>query len=517
MLSKIKVRESLFQMDNNQKPRKCILVTKPARKQIFVPAPQKMTMSRPLSSSDTPCQALLQSLYDAIIITEAQGNVSECNMRAEDMLGYSKAELAKLNLSQIIPNLNTSLLNTIRQNNQAHRYTLLDGNCRRKNGTCFQAEIAVSGIHWNDVQGICFSIRNITQRKEMEAMLITVNNALYNTANGIVITTTEGIIQFANPAFIDMLNYATKTDVVGKNIRVIFASEPAVMDELFVDVHKLLSCSLEVMLKKRDGSELPAQVVSSPNTNHAGTLTGVVFSFEDITGRLQAEEMSRLSHEKQIETERIQARLDTITDLGYAINSPLQALLVMVELEKRSDYMEQINKIVTILRELHNDPPLPSAVLKDNKLRYKLEAVQTQTPCTPQTILIADDEEALRQLFTRILKHHLPSLKIDVAPDGNQALRKFTETHHSIIILDVVMPEMTGEAAFHEISKFCELNKWEMPHIIFCTGFIPKEGICAIVCEDRYHALLKKPVSVTDLVEAIRAYISADSPLHSPD
>ncbi|MER1987200.1 MAG: response regulator transcription factor [Solibacillus sp.] len=57
-------------------------------------------------------------------------------------------------------------------------------------------------------------------------------------------------------------------------------------------------------------------------------------------------------------------------------------------------------------------------------------------------ILVADDEEILRMLICDSLEDL--GFEIDEAEDGADALEKVTSTSYDLLILDYMMPELTG-------------------------------------------------------------------------
>ncbi|QXE02703.1 response regulator transcription factor [Terribacillus sp. DMT04] len=66
-------------------------------------------------------------------------------------------------------------------------------------------------------------------------------------------------------------------------------------------------------------------------------------------------------------------------------------------------------------------------------------------------ILVADDEEVLRMLITDTLEdegHH-----IDNAVDGRDALQKLQTEVYDLVILDNMMPGMTGVEVAHSLSE----------------------------------------------------------------
>ncbi|MFN2350899.1 MAG: response regulator [Kiritimatiellia bacterium] len=112
----------------------------------------------------------------------------------------------------------------------------------------------------------------------------------------------------------------------------------------------------------------------------------------------------------------------------------------------------------------------------------------------------------IRRLFERLLKGSFENLQVTQAETGRQALELFTEHHHSVIILDVIMPAMHGEDVFTEVAKICKERLWEMPHCIFYTGFMPSTQVTEIARDSR-HTILRKPVSRNEIVSIMESFL----------
>ncbi len=70
---------------------------------------------------------------------------------------------------------------------------------------------------------------------------------------------------------------------------------------------------------------------------------------------------------------------------------------------------------------------------------------------TKTTILVVDDESAIRETLQGILKGR--GYKVAVAEDGHTAIEMAGKTHFDIIFIDVVMPEIDGFQTLEEINK----------------------------------------------------------------
>lgn len=57
-------------------------------------------------------------------------------------------------------------------------------------------------------------------------------------------------------------------------------------------------------------------------------------------------------------------------------------------------------------------------------------------------ILFVEDDHAISEMYSRILIKN--GYKVDFAYDGPEGLQKANAKHYDLILLDIMMPEMTG-------------------------------------------------------------------------
>ena len=125
------------------------------------------------------------------------------------------------------------------------------------------------------------------------------------------------------------------------------------------------------------------------------------------------------------------------------------------------------------------------------------------TPCDKGRILLVDDEESIVKIFTIVIGMNFPALALDTAENGQVAVDLFAQRHHGLVLLDVRMPVMDGERAYQAIDRLCAERRWEMPGVIFCTGFVLPDSLRKAAAR-RCHYVIEKPVGLDLLVEAIR-------------
>jgi PAS domain S-box-containing protein len=120
---------------------------------------------------DTPFYKLLESVYDAVLITTRFGKVLECNERAAEFFLISHGDLIGVPVISLISGATDALLDTIKKNLENRKYTLVEARCKRNDGASFAAEIAVNKVDLDTQGQLCFFIRDITVRQQAQSAL----------------------------------------------------------------------------------------------------------------------------------------------------------------------------------------------------------------------------------------------------------------------------------------------------------------------------------------------------------
>jgi CheY-like chemotaxis protein len=128
-------------------------------------------------------------------------------------------------------------------------------------------------------------------------------------------------------------------------------------------------------------------------------------------------------------------------------------------------------------------------------------------PCGTETILLAEDEPALRTLTARMLTNHGYTVIPAESPERALEIAADPEQRIDLLLTDLVMPQIDGHKLAQQITT-------RHPHIrvLFMSGYAD-QAILADTTLD-LEPFLEKPFSANDLAQRIRDAL--DTPLDAP-
>lgn len=120
---------------------------------------------------------------------------------------------------------------------------------------------------------------------------------------------------------------------------------------------------------------------------------------------------------------------------------------------------------------------------------------------TGQTLLIVDDDAAIRQMLTEILGEE--GYVIKAASNGKEALELLDKMPlPSAMVLDLMMPDMRGDE-FLEKARI-RFGRTKLPPVLFLTGSRQGEAAANTVEADDF---LPKPFDSESLIEHVQHLI----------
>lgn len=123
-----------------------------------------------------------------------------------------------------------------------------------------------------------------------------------------------------------------------------------------------------------------------------------------------------------------------------------------------------------------------------------------------------EDDDSIRRLLVEYLEGHA-AVPVDAARDGVEALHKISRGNYSVVILDLMMPKMSGADLLDSLNAATEDNSFlslpKPPPVVIITSTperdLPDETLlrrCGMVRE-----VFRKPVDARRLARAIAPLI----------
>lgn len=121
-----------------------------------------------------------------------------------------------------------------------------------------------------------------------------------------------------------------------------------------------------------------------------------------------------------------------------------------------------------------------------------------------ETILLIDDEETIVEVVEKALK--LTGYKVLVAGNGEEGLTIFQKNQEeiSLVILDMIMPGMSGAKVFGQIKRINPEAK-----VILSSGY-SLEGEASEIMAQGCNAFIQKPFGIMDLSQKIREVLAGN-------
>ncbi|MCK9389640.1 MAG: PAS domain S-box protein, partial [Sulfuritalea sp.] len=286
---------------------------------VFRNVSEEYAVQQALRDSAAQIQTILNTVVDGIVTIHARGGMVETvNPAAEHMFGYTAAELIGQEFNLLIPELDRDQPNG---NGSIEYYSASDEARasglgrevigRRKDGSGFPLEIAVSEMWLGGQRYFTGILRDITARKQAEEALLkagALQSAIFNSANfSSIATDARGVIQIFNVGAERMLGY-TAAEVMNK-ITPADISDPqeviARAKTLSVELDTPIKPGFEALVFKasrgiediyeltyfrKDGSRFPAVVSVTALRDADNAIIGYLLIGTDNTARKQAEE-----------------------------------------------------------------------------------------------------------------------------------------------------------------------------------------------------------------------------------
>lgn len=130
-------------------------------------------------------------------------------------------------------------------------------------------------------------------------------------------------------------------------------------------------------------------------------------------------------------------------------------------------------------------------------------------------VLVVEDDDATRALLVEYLRHR-GVLEVEGARDGVEALHRLSTRPFKVVILDVMMPHMSGIDLLHSLEAIAKdpslKGPAEPPAIVIITG-APHETLDEAALAQRFpnliRGVMRKPFDFAQLAGTVETLVSS--------
>lgn len=235
---------------------------------------------------------LLDAAADAMLVVDGRERVVAVNPEAERIFGLAEEELVDEPLNRLIPPRFRQLIKPPPPESDYDPITLFG---LRRDGTEFPIEFNQNRLETGPDALTLVMVRDLTRwRRAQEALYREKEQAfvtLSSIADGIITTDRTGTITYMNPTAERLSGWRT-TEALGQPLSTVL---PLVSESTRQPIEDIPTRCLredrtvdlvgDVLLVRRDGSEIPLGDSAAPLRDRNGSTIGVVMVFHDVTER----------------------------------------------------------------------------------------------------------------------------------------------------------------------------------------------------------------------------------------
>jgi PAS domain S-box-containing protein len=338
-------------------------------------------------------EAVIENLADWVWEVDGEWRYTYCSPQVETFLGYTPAEIIGTSFFDFMPPEEAAVVRS--QFAELYRHKLRIQNLENwntgKGG--HRILLSTSAIPIPDAAGALRGYRgvnkDITEFKRYEAELRKMSRAVEQSPVTIVITDTQGTIEFVNPKFTELTGFSAE-EAIGRNPRILSSGKtpPETFCELWRTITSGKTWEGELLNRGKDGSLFWEWAAISPLLDENGTITQFLGVKEDITEKKMV--MEQLITAKNLAEAGTRAKSDFLSTMSHEIRTPMNGVIGMTGLlldtdlsSEQRDYAEIVHKsgenLMSIINEILDFSKIEAGKIDLELLPFDLRATLEDT------------------------------------------------------------------------------------------------------------------------------------------
>lgn len=518
------------------------LVSEQGQEPLFVSVVRDITerksAERVMQENAEHTQAILDNVIDGIITINSRGVVQSFNLAGERIFGYAADEVIGRNVNMLMAEPYHSEHNAYLERYHATGMARIIGTGRevegrRKDGSVFPMDLAVSRSTRHGQPLFIGSVRDITERKRMDLMktefVSTVSHELRTP-----LTSISGALGLIVGGALGELSGQAKLmlDIAYKN-----SKRLALLINDLLDMEKLTAGKMHLDLQPQLLMPLVEQALEAIRAygEHYQVNFALVERVDDAqvrvdSGRLQqvlsnflsnAAKFSPPGSRVEVAVRQCKNRLQVeVTDHGSGIPAEFRSRIFQKFSQADSSDTRQkggtglglaISK--ELIERMNGVIGFDSEEGRGSRFYFSVPVWQTQiTQQSPHLstqgtlrLLVVEDDPDIAALLSTMLQH--AGYQVDMAANGELALDYLAHNEYAAMTLDLLLPDQSGIALIRRIR--CQTETETLP-IIVVSAFA-EDGKLALNGEFNAIDWIDKPVDEARLIAAVRRSLSPQS------
>ena len=218
---------------------------------------------------------------------------------------------------------------------------------------------------------LMFTSKNLSKesldRKQMQTELLKLSGALEQTADTVIITTSDGTIEYVNPAFENITGYSAG-EVVGRKPDFLRSGEHK--DDFYKTMwNTILDGDVFHGLflnRRKDGKLVHEEKTITPMKNAKGEIDHFIATGKDVTEKRMIEQNSRQNQDHLAHVSRVSMMGEMASSIAHELNQPLAAITNYAQgcVRRLSSTDFKVGQIVAALENISQQSKRSGEIIK---------------------------------------------------------------------------------------------------------------------------------------------------------